>query len=458
MSTATPLSYWIDEAELKRECPRLDKNGKSDIAIVGGGFSGLWTALALRERSKDTSIVIFEADFCGSGPSGRNGGIVYDLWEKFPLLLRYFSEEYSLALAEHAQEVVKSIPLFIEKNGIDADYVHKGALHISTSRFHDNKTDEKIKKLHELGKEEVSIKLSEREIATLALSPRFRGGTLYPGVFTIQPAKLIKGLRRVALESGIEIFEDTTVDGIKEGKEYNDIYLNEGLRWKADKVLVASGCPEKKLSKSNITVSSSHMVITEPVPDVLEGCNWTGGEAITDERNTVHYMRTTNDGRIAFGLGAGEIQPYGRSYSVDMKQIRTVERDLYSFFPSLLGRKVVAAWGGPIDISPTHLPLIKEGSSGIYQVGGYTGAGVGMSAVLAPILASRILDTGEEISNLLPPKARPLPPDPVRTWAGSFVRRAMLNKEESEERGVKPSLWSRAVTAVPEKIGIHIGR
>ena len=107
-------------------------------------------------------------------------------------------------------------------------------------------------------------------------------------------------------------------------------------------------------------VASSHIVLTEPVPDVLEELGWTGGEPIADGRTLLHYLRTTRDGRIAFGWGGGRMgfgaRPLGR-LDVDPDAARTARDDLLRFFPQLRGRRVTHAWGGPIDVSPTHLPV-----------------------------------------------------------------------------------------------------
>lgn len=451
-------SYWIEDISLGPICQPAAGNGRADIIIIGGGFSGLWTALELKKEAPDIRVVLFEKYFCGQGPSGRNGGIVYDLWEKLPLLLKYLPEDKALALANHAEKVIRETPDVLREQGVDADFVQKGALHISTSSFHDNRAKDKIALLKKFNKEEAAIALSEREVAVLARSPRFRGAVLYPGVFTMHPAKLVQGLRELALREGVEIFEGTSVEKLDSKKGLVNLRVSGGFSWQADRVLLANGCPDEKISSNQITVSSSHMVVTEPVPDVLRATGWIGGEAITDERNTVHYMRTTKDKRIAFGLGAGKIEPYGKGYQVDKGQIEVVIRDLLSFFPGLVDRKITFGWGGPIDISPTHLPFIREQEEGVWQIGGYTGAGAGMSIIFTPILARVMLESSDPLARLLPPETPLLPPDPIKTWAGRLVRRAMLNKEEAEEREQQPSWLSRAIVGFPEKIGIHLGR
>ena len=137
--------------------------------------------------------------------------------------------------------------------------------------------------------------------------------------------------------------------------------------------------------RRRLTVTSSHMVITEPVPDVLAELGWTGGECITDSRALIHYFRTTPDGRIAFGWGGGRLAPGARlngRAELDRGVVAEVERQLVRFFPALRGRRVEHAWGGPIDVSPTHLPVVGSlDRDRVHYAFGYTGNGVAPSRI-----------------------------------------------------------------------------
>ena len=170
-----------------------------------------------------------------------------------------------------------------------------------------------------------------------------------------------------------------------------------------------------------LTVTSSHIAITEPVGDLLEEIGWTGGECITDSRAMVHYFRTTPDGRIAFGWGGGRVvlgaRTGGRAER-DPDVIAELERHMLRFFPGLAGRRVEQAWGGPIDVSPSHLPVIVPLGPQVHCAFGYTGHGVGPSHMLGRSLASLALGIDDEPSRLalvnppalrVPPGAVPLP-------------------------------------------------
>ncbi len=204
-------------------------------------------------------------------------------------------------------------------------------------------------------------------------------------------------------------------------------------------------------------------MITEPVPDVLEELGWTGGECITDSRAMVHYFRTTPDGRIAFGWGGGRIvrgaAVNGRA-EVDGGIARQVEEHLRRFFPQLEGRAVTHAWGGPIDVSPTHLPVIRTLGDGAFAGYGYTGHGVGPSQMVGRALASLALGRRDEHSSLAlidPPHVR-VPPEPFRYVGGTIIRRAILRKETALEQGREPGPVTGFVSGIPERLGIHVGR
>jgi glycine/D-amino acid oxidase-like deaminating enzyme len=211
-------------------------------------------------------------------------------------------------------------------------------------------------------------------------------------------------------------------------------------------------------------VTSSHIVLTEPVPDVLAEIGWTGGECITDCRGMVHYLRTTPDGRIAFGWGGGRIAcgaRLRRRTELDREVVEEVASHLRWFFPQLEGRRITHAWGGPIDVSPLHLPaLVPIRSDRVHGVFGYTGNGVGPSLMMARAAASLALDRRDEHARLPLVDANPRRvPAGLASWlGGNAIRAGLLAKEAAEERGEAADHLSRGLAAIPERIGFHIGR
>jgi glycine/D-amino acid oxidase-like deaminating enzyme len=178
----------------------------------------------------------------------------------------------------------------------------------------------------------------------------------------------------------------------------------------------------------------------------------------------VHYMRTTPDGRIAFGWGGGRIAcgaRLGGRTEMDGGIVEHVASDLRLFFPQLEGRRITHAWGGPIDVSPSHLPVIVPvHSDRVHGVFGYTGNGVAPSMMMGRTAASLVLDRRDEHSRLalVDPAPRSVPTG-VASWAGgNAIRAGLVAKEAAEERGETARPLSRALAAIPERIGFHIGR
>jgi glycine/D-amino acid oxidase-like deaminating enzyme len=212
--------------------------------------------------------------------------------------------------------------------------------------------------------------------------------------------------------------------------------------------------------RHRLSVTSSHIVLTEPVPDVLEAIGWTGGECITDARTFVHYFRTTRDGRIAFGWGGGRLAPgarLGGRVEVDAEVANETRRHLVETFPLLEGRAITHAWGGPIDVSPSHLPQIGTlEDSPVHYAFGYTGNGVGPSHLAGRLLAA--LAVGEKSDLVFEHEPVRVPPEPLAWAGGMLVRRAFLRKERLEEEARAVDPLTRAVAAAPRALGIHVAR
>jgi glycine/D-amino acid oxidase-like deaminating enzyme len=213
-----------------------------------------------------------------------------------------------------------------------------------------------------------------------------------------------------------------------------------------------------------LTVSSSHIVLTEPVPDLLEEVGWTGGECITDSRALIDYFRTTPDRRIAFGWGGGRIvmgaRLHGRA-ELDAEVVAAAAARLREYFPGLAGRRLTHAWGGPVDVSPTHLPLVVPLRGGnVFAAAGYTGNGVGPSYMVGRVLASLALGRRDEHSRLpiVDPSPRRVPPEPFHWLGGEAIRRALVSKENAELAGCDPDRISSLISRIPQLIGFHIGR
>jgi glycine/D-amino acid oxidase-like deaminating enzyme len=323
-----------------------------------------------------------------------------------------------------------------------------------------------VEACREMGVPEMLRPLSRDEVAERCNSPAFRGGAESPTSATVQPARLALGLREKLLAAGVEIYESTSVRSFREAGDGVEARTDGGSVRAARGVLAIGSAAKSRRGPlpGRLTVASSHIVLTEPVPDVLEQLGWTGGECITDSRALVHYFRTTNDGRIAFGWGGGHIAMGARTKGraeVDAAVIAEAADHLHEYFPQLRGRQITHAWGGPIDASPTHLPAVSTlGQGRAFVAAGYTGNGVGPSNMVGRTLASLILDKEDDHTHVafVDAKTPRVPPEPFHWIGGESIRLAIEKKEQAEMAGRQPDPISSAIARVPELIGFHIGR
>lgn len=464
----TPHGWWLRDVGAAEPRPTLEGGVAADVVIVGGGYTGLWAAWHLAELAPGARIVLLEGAMCGDGPSGRNGGFVDHLAHGAARLRTQAGDAAARATITASIESVAAIGEWCEDQGVDAWYHPGGQIVASAAPAQDGSEDEAIAACGALGLGEELRALSSADVRSRCASPVLRGGTLACSTATVHPARLVRGLRARLIDRGVQVYEHSAVRALRT--------TPGGVRAETAGGSVTAGSALLCLNaysagvgplRRRLTVTSSHMVMTEPVPDVLEELGWTGGEAITDSRHLVHYFRTTPDGRIAFGWGGGRIVCGARLQPrdhVDPRLAAQVAADLIRFFPALRGRRVDHAWGGPIDASPRHLPVVDTLPGGrVHTAFGYTGNGVGPSHLCGAILARLALDERDELTAL--PLVvggrdgiRLLPPEPLRVLGGEAIRIALDRKERAEEEGRRPSVVARAVSTLPRLMGVEIGR
>ena len=350
------------------------------MCIVGGGYTGLWTALELRRRSPDSSVVVLEQDICGGGASGRNGGFATSWWDELPELVHRFGEPQALVLADATTRAIREIGEFHESRGISG-YRQAGNISMATCTAQVGKWNETVAALARAGRSEMVQELTGDEIRERTGCPLALAGLLFRDGATVHPAFYARGLRAAALDAGVRIYEHTPMLALRRDRPA----LVETPRGsvEADAVVLASNAWLARMRdlRRAIVPVASYIVLTEPAPERIARIGWTGGEALGDERLLVHYTHVTHDGRIAFGRGGGAIGPLGRvSWAMehDRSVVETVARDFRRFFPELADLELTHAWGGPIDRAPGHLPFAGslDGAAHVRYFAGYSGNGV----------------------------------------------------------------------------------
>jgi glycine/D-amino acid oxidase-like deaminating enzyme len=453
-------SLWLQEALAAEDgvaSEELVATLKADVCVVGGGYTGLWTALRLAELEPGASIVLVEADICGGGPSGRNGGFALSWWPKVETLVKRLGEEEAFRLVRVSAAAVDELGAFCEREGIDAHFRRGGWLWTATSPAQLGSWDGAVAAAARAGERPFEL-LSAEEAQRRTGSPVHLGAAYEAGAATVQPALLARGLRRVALAHGVKIFERSPM--VELDRDRGVVRTPSGSV-EAGAVVLATGAwlaavPELRRA---IVAVSSDMVATAPMPERLEEAGWTGGESISNCRLMVHYYRTTADGRIAFGQGGHRHAFGGRVedgfFAHGDSAERQLRRDLVRLVPYADGVEVTHCWGGPIDRTADGAPIfgrLPGAISVVYGVG-YSGNGVAPSLTAGRVLASSVLGRDDEWSGcgLNRGVARVFPPEPIR-YVGGFVVRAAVKRKESREdvgRSVDP-LTRRVAGLAPQ--------
>jgi glycine/D-amino acid oxidase-like deaminating enzyme len=461
------MGWWLEEAGSVESLPPLSGSLEADVVVIGGGYTGMWSAWHVLEAEPSARVVLLEGSLCGHGPSGRNGGFCESLWMAAHALRERFGAAPARALLDAASRSVSEIGSWCDDNGVDAWFRQAGYMCISTAPAFDEVGRDAVRAAAELGAPEAVQELSAEQVRARCDSPVFRRGVFIPDFATVQPARLALGLRAKLLERGVRIFEGSRVSGLGGDRGGVLARTDGGGSVRAAAAVLAVGPRTRAVDglSSRLTVTSSHIVMTEPVPDLLEEIGWSGGECITDGRLLLHYFRTTADGRIVLGWGGGRLACGARvngRVEVDAEVARQVAIDLERIFPGVRGRRLTHAWGGPIDVSPSHIPQIGSFEDApVHYAFGFTGNGVGPSQLAGRVLASLALNRRDDYTRLPIVGADAgawVPPEPLTWLGGAAVRAALLRAEAAKERGEQPDPLSRAVSAAPRALGMHLAR
>lgn len=452
--------WWLDEAGPEDAAPSLAGSVGADVCIVGGGYTGLWTALALKEREPSLDVVIVEAETCGAGPSGRNGGFLHGYWAALADSVSLLGERRALELARAGERIVPAVRAFCDAHGEDVWLRESGMLMVSSSPGQDAAIERAVAAAAAVGAPEQAQPLDAAGIARRIRSDVFRRGVYFVDGATVQPARLVRALRRAVIAAGVQLYEGTPAVQIRDG----GVQTPAGRVQARDVVVAVNAAATgwRPVSR-HVTNFGSYVVLTEPVPELLESIGWTGGEAVLDARMFLHYFRTTKDGRVLMGSGSGPIGRGGRldaRFSTDAASVARAEHGLRRLLPDLADARIERAWGGPIDVSADHLPFFGTVKGERVHYGlGYSGHGVGPTWLGGQILASLVLGFDDEWTSL-PLASRPvasLPPEPLKHLGGALVRSAILATEYADEEGRRASLPARVGAALPRLFGMEIG-
>lgn len=446
-------SFWLQEAGGKPIIAPLSGELTCDVAIVGGGYAGLWTALRLKEQAPDRKVVILEADFCGAGASGRNGGQVHSWYAEIDLLTKFVGAKEARELCQATADAIDELEVLQTSGTIDMDLRLDGWMWTASSTAQEGAWSDAVTLCDSLGERRFN-RLSAADIRARTGSGASYDGVVETRAGTVQPAKLALGLRALAMARGVVIHEQSPVTTIEGGRPCQ--LQTPGGILRADKVVLTANAWLSALPELRryLYIVDSQVIATAPVPETLEHLGWSGGESICDAQSHVLYYQRTPAGRVIFGRGSGNVAfggRFGTSFNRAQDRGQDNIRELGRVYPELRDTPVDYDWTGPIDCSAEHLPVFGTltGEPDIFFGVGFNGTGIAQTPVAGRILASLVLGLKDRWSQsgLVGLERRTkLPPEPIRYLGARIVRRAIRICNDAEIRNETPNVLVRYIS------------
>jgi glycine/D-amino acid oxidase-like deaminating enzyme len=436
---ATTPSFWLDQLGARPARPALAGDREADVCIVGGGFTGLWTAYELKRADPGLVVVVLEARQVGFGASGRNGGWVVgkisgsaDAWRARG------GPDGPRAMVRAIQQTVEEIGAVVAVENIECDWTHGGSVTVAQS-------DTQLERLRqaaenerrELGEDLASQLLDADAIAARINVDGARGALYTPHCARVQPARLVDGLAAAAERAGVTIHESSPVTRIEPGlalTKRGDVRARYVLR--ATEGYTADMPGEHRA----LLPMNSSMIVTEPLPEAeWARIGWAGAETMLDGCHLYTYSQRTADGRIAIG-GRGVPYRFGsrtdREGPVPTRTVHELRERLISLFPSLGGVRVARSWHGILGVSRDWCPTVTlDPISGLGSAGGYAGEGVAASNLAGRTLRDLVLGRETDLTRLpwVGSPARDWEPEPLR-FMGARGIYTMYRLADHQER------------------------
>jgi glycine/D-amino acid oxidase-like deaminating enzyme len=402
-----------------------------DVAIIGGGYTGLSAAYHLKAADAGIDVAVLEAETAGFGASGRNAGFVMTLFGASVSLMKTLHGKARVREAhDYMVGAIAALEEMIETHAIACDYTRSGFLKVATAPAYMSRIQDEIALFESLGIGGFEW-LDRDAVRARVRSPGFLGACLEPGCGLIDPVKWLDGLRRLAVAAGARLYEGTRVGEVRRvGGRYR--LVTPRGRLTAKKVVYATngythllpGMASKQLP------AFAYIVVTDPLTSEQRAAiGWAGREGIEDARNFMHFYRLTADGRLLVGGGPGMV-PFAGNMDNDAspKAWRHLERFIAETFPPLRGIGIAHRWGGAFSVTSDSTPAIGsfDGGDAVYAIG-CTGHGVAMTQMNGRIIRDLILERTTDLTGLwfVNRRALPIPPEPLRSMAARTAMAAM---------------------------------
>jgi glycine/D-amino acid oxidase-like deaminating enzyme len=450
LADSEPKVFWLDSPDAPEPLAALEGEQRCDLAIVGGGFTGLWTALLAAEAGDD--VVLLDGERCGWGASGRNGGFLEaSLTHGLANGLSRWPGEIE-RLLDLGRENFAAIHRTLEQRGIDAGWEENGLIEVATRPHEVPWVEEAAETARAYGEDVV---LLDREAMRAEVdSPTYLAGIWQRGTSaTVDPARLAWGLRRAALEDGVRVHEQSRVRRL--ARDGSGVMLETAAgRLRADRLVLATNAyrPLVRSIRHYVLPVYDYVLVTEPLPpERLAALGWKRRQGLADSGNRFHYYRLTPDDRVLWG-GYEAIYHFGNSMDPRLEEhpatFELLSRNFAATFPQLEGVRFSHRWAGAIDTCSRFCVTFGRALGGrvAYAVG-YTGLGVGASRFGARVALDLAHGRDTKLTRLELVRSRPIPfpPEPLRYAAVEVTRRALAR---ADERAGRRGPWLRLLDRV----------
>jgi glycine/D-amino acid oxidase-like deaminating enzyme len=449
LADAAPMVFWLDDKAAPEPEPPLSGAQSVDLAVVGGGYTGLWTALRAKDRHPELDVVLLEADTCGAAASGRNGGFCdASLTHGFANGLARWPEELP-TLDRLGRENLAAIGETIGRLGIDCGWERTGELTVATAPHHLDELAEEATRLRDFGHE--ATLLDQPAVQAELNSPTYLGALAdTTSTALVEPARLAWGLRRACLDAGVRIYEHTRVTAVRRDGQARSLLTATGSV-RADRVALGTNAFPSLLRRLRLyTVPVYDLVlVTEPLSaGQLDAIGWRNRQGVGDASNLFHYYRLTRDNRILWG-GYTPLYYFGSRIDPALEQRDAIHGMLaehfFQTFPQLDGIRFTHRWGGVIDTSTRFCAFFGTASDGkLGYALGYTGLGVGATRFGAEVMLDLLYGEDSERTRLRMVRERPLPfpPEPLRSAGIHLTRWSMAR---ADAHGGHRNPWLRTL-------------
>ena len=452
VANARPACFWLDRDARPAARPPLAGSQRADLAIVGGGYTGLWAALIAKEREPSREVVLLESDRIGEGASGRNGGFASpSLTHGIQNGLSHFGEAELRTLEELGKKNWDDYREALIRHDIACDLEETGTLHAATESWWTPEIDDLHRTNQRFG---VSCdRLSAGETQSSIHSPALVGSVWDRTGGVLDPGKLVFGLSLAAERLGVRIFESTRVSRLRREKDGVRLETTGGTL-RADRTILATNgfrSPLARMRRSVVPVWDYILVTTPLTKEQLDTIGWADRQGLSDTANQFHYARLTADNRILWG-GFDAIYRFGSNTARENHQreesFRVLARHFFETFPQLEDVEFSYKWGGPI--ATTSRFCLDNGSAWGGRVAwtiGYTGLGVVCSRFGAQAALDRLdqPDVSYLSLKMLKKRALPWPPEPLR-WV--FIRMTQRALASADAHRGRRGLWLRLLDAL----------